>query len=371
MDVAKGLCVVSMTFGHLARGTVVDRFLHLPPYVDGASGFILMSGLVLGMVQRQRVDRTGEQQAGLAMARRTRLIYGLHVALVMAALGLTALTGASAVWLPRVEDEGGWARATARVLLLQVVPPNVDVLSLYVVLFALAAVATALLVRGRLGLLVTAMGVTYLAALVLEWPTATAVGPEAYENGFSWAGWQLVFLSAFVAGWYWRQCQLADLLVSKRVMSTALCGAALLAACGVLGTWLASTPLQQATTAALFEKNSAGPGRALMAWFGFVVLYGTVTHVSRRIGDSWAVPFERMGRRSLDSYVLLTLIMLIAAAGFDLQPVGSPALLLAGSALAAITGWACLRDSLAERTFVWPPMTGTAATGDTRDSAVT
>ena len=366
LDVAKGLCVVSMTSAHLASGTLVDRLLHLPPYVDGASGFILMSGLVLGMVQRRRLTRMGERRALLALARRARLIYLLHVTSVLLALALAHLGRSSAWWLPSVEQEGGWRSATAGVLQLRVLPPYMDVLSLYVVLFALSAVATALLVRGRLGVLSMTTAAIYGVSLI--WPSATTLGAGRWEqDSFNWGGWQLVFLSALSVGWYWEEHELARRLVSKPVLYGSAVLAAVLACCGLIGGALATTPLAEGVVGHAFDKNAAGPGRFIMAWSAFLLLYGSLVHVLQVVRGTWTSPLERIGRRSLDSYVLLTLVMVVAVAGFDLRIEGPGAVLLAAVALAVMLFWSSVRDVRDARSATTRSTPGQA--GDAMDRA--
>ena len=52
LDRVRGLCVVSMVIGHFTGGSVLSKAIHVPLWVDGAMGFVLVSGIVLGIVRR-------------------------------------------------------------------------------------------------------------------------------------------------------------------------------------------------------------------------------------------------------------------------------------------------------------------------------
>jgi hypothetical protein len=54
----------------------LHKITHAPLWIDGATGFVLLAGLVLGMVQA----RVATSRQGLArLGRRTMLVYAAHV----------------------------------------------------------------------------------------------------------------------------------------------------------------------------------------------------------------------------------------------------------------------------------------------------
>src|SRR4051812_42249003 len=55
IDMLRGLCIVSMTTAHLAAGSWPWQVFHVAVLVDGAVGFVLLSGIVLGITQHRNV----------------------------------------------------------------------------------------------------------------------------------------------------------------------------------------------------------------------------------------------------------------------------------------------------------------------------
>ncbi|NLG47179.1 OpgC domain-containing protein, partial [Gordonia sp. (in: high G+C Gram-positive bacteria)] len=59
IDATRGVAIWSMISLHFAAGTIVAAPTHEYPYVDGMSAFVLLSGLVLGIVYQRWVARLG------------------------------------------------------------------------------------------------------------------------------------------------------------------------------------------------------------------------------------------------------------------------------------------------------------------------
>ena len=57
IDLLRGLCIVSMTTAHLAAGSWPWRVFHIGTFIDGAVGFVFLSGLVLGITQSGTIER--------------------------------------------------------------------------------------------------------------------------------------------------------------------------------------------------------------------------------------------------------------------------------------------------------------------------
>ena len=347
IDVVRGACVLVMTFAHLAPLTIVNRLLHLPLWIDGASGFVLLSGLVLGMVQHGRIRRGGLPGAQRALARRALLLYGWHVGIVLLAVLIGSVTGTRAAWLPDADDHGGPVGAVVRTLLLQLNPPYLDILSLYVVLFGFAMVALFLLHRGRVVWLAVASGAVYMGAQAA--PGATTLGAwTGSASQFSWGAWQLLFLSGFVAGWYWRSAGLAARVTSGRVLLAAASVAAVIYLACIPVVYGGQVPAMHDGAVALVEKGRAGPGWTALAWAAFVIAYAVVSRLLSRVPAGWFAPLSTLGRRSLDCYVLLTLLVVLVPvmAGGVVQ--GGTAVAWATGAIAAMCAWVWLRDRLVD-----------------------
>ena len=347
LDVIRGVCIVMMTFGHLAPGTVPTRVLHPAPWVDGASGFVLLSGLVLGMVQRGRLARGGLAGAEKALARRIGVLYAAHVCITSLALVVGTAGWAEASWLPDAAHEGGVGSAVVKALLLQVNPPYLNILSLYVVLLALAMLALPLLVRGHVKTLCAASVALYAVAQLA--PAATTLpGTDGNPGYFAWGAWQLLFLSGFVAGYYWKSADLARRLRSPRVVATAVCSAAVIYAVCLPVVYLDVWPAAHGVAVRFVEKTTAGPGAIILAWVAFVVAYWVLGTI-RSGGLDRLSALSAIGRRSLDCYIVLSLLVILVPAATGRIVVGTPAIVLAVVALAAMRTWVAIRDRVARR----------------------
>jgi hypothetical protein len=348
IDVLRGICVASMVVKHMAMYSLLYKLTHAALWIDGATGFVLLAGLVIGLVQaRAATSRHGLTRLG----RRTLLVYAAHVGLVCLALVCAPWDRMAPQSPPPAAALGGWPSALWQAVTLQINPFNVDILSMYVVLFAVAGVGVTLLRRGHPWVLATASAAAYLAAL---WgPPGWAALPEypGVEGFFDLAAWQALFVSGLLVGWHWRAKGLVQAFESRRLALAAgltvvvLCVAAqLVERVGVLAPWGAVEDL----TRRAFDKGTNGPGRLLLGWCAFTVLYYLLRQGrGGRLQRLLVVAFRRVGRRSLDSFVLLSVAVVVLGAVAPYQT-GSPIGIASAIAVyAVIWCWAWLRDSAA------------------------
>ena len=103
LDVVRGLCIVSMCTAHLAAGSWPYEVAHSAVWVDGAVGFVMLSGVVVGMVQRSTIDRSGLAAGQRRLLRRSAVIYAANLALCLVAFVVVALDPSRAGPYPKVE----------------------------------------------------------------------------------------------------------------------------------------------------------------------------------------------------------------------------------------------------------------------------
>jgi hypothetical protein len=339
LDVFRGACVISMTLGHLAPGSLPFEVTHSIPWFDGASGFVLLAGLVLGMVHERRY-RTGELSTTYtALAKRTAVLYLNHITLVLLALLTGSLTRA-AWYLPDAQSEGGWWEAVGRTLTLRLNPPGIDILSMYLILLVAAAIAIALLSRRSLALLAIVSGSVYIVAQLLPVVTTLPGYADGPVSGFNSGAWQLLFISALVAGWHWEGL-LRTVLTRWPAVACAL----------TLGVMLkvVDGALTREASDWFFNKDNAGPGWLVMAWVVFVVLYWAMSKVPRLVKSRPFTPLAAIGRRSLDSFVLMTCALILAPAVIGQVPTMNQAIVAAGCTLCVMYAWALARDAFERR----------------------
>ncbi|WP_422742558.1 OpgC domain-containing protein [Mycobacterium sp. WMMD1722] len=295
IDAVRGLCIFSMVIGHISFGSTLWGIVHPVPWIDGASGFVLLAGLVVGMVSRRRADVAGVAWSQLRLARRIVLLY-------LSQFALTAL--AVVVSLTTTRPDAGLLDAgqvpPARVVwwlaTMQINPDHIDILSMYVVLQVLAMLWIALSSRRCRLLAVVSSTALYTAALALNWGRLPN-RPDGWAF-FNTAGWQALFGIAFAVGWYWSA--LRDPLRGRVALAVACVGGLAVATAGVIvhhvgaGGWL-------------FDKASCGPARIALALAAFVVLYQLMRFVHAR-APALVGPVALVGSRSLACFIALSVV---------------------------------------------------------------
>jgi len=217
LDVVRGLCIVSMCTAHLAAGSWPYQVAHAAVWVDGAVGFVMLSGVVVGMVQRSTIDRSGLAAGQRKLLRRSAVIYAANLALCLVAFVVVALDPSRAGPYPSVEALGGGMSAVVATLTLQINPHYTSILSLYVVLLLLTTGAVGAPQRRRAPVLIGASLALYVAGRI--WPAVFTFPVQPGVPGVvNWSTWQLMFAGALLIGWYWREPAVRWALTSRRML---------------------------------------------------------------------------------------------------------------------------------------------------------
>lgn len=332
IDVIRGYCIASMVAGHVASGSLLSRGLHAFPAFDGASGFVLLSGLVLGIVQRKRVVADGLAGVQRRTVRRIGVIWTAQVAITLVAIAVVPLARHDHANLPPLTGLGP-LEILVRTALLLLAPPVGSVLRLYVVLLALAMLAYVLLARGRWGLVLAGSVALYCVGVLAPRYTSF-VAFDGHTRGASWAGWQLLFVSGLLVGWYWRTADVAGLLARHPWAWGG--GAAVV---------VLVTQLTYETFPGVYDKLVFAPGRIVTAWAVVILLYVLLGVLARRVSLGVLRPIERIGQRSLDSYVIQAVMIVLVATVVELDPRGLPAQMFAVLVLLVCWAWAEIRHT--------------------------
>src|SRR2546422_339467 len=187
LDLLRGYCVFAMTVDHLDTPTWLyvltggNRF-----FVSAAEGFLFISGLVMGVVYRPIVERSGLPAAAVKALRRSLVLYVVTVGATIGFMWLSSRLGLP--WSVGVDV----LDAVPRVLALRRTFYLTDVLLLYTFLIAIAPVAFYLLRRGRTWLLLGVAWGVWAAHQVrpidMPWPSE--------EGAFYYiAAWQVLFFT--------------------------------------------------------------------------------------------------------------------------------------------------------------------------------
>ncbi|GAC1543563.1 MAG: hypothetical protein NVS3B12_32090 [Acidimicrobiales bacterium] len=319
LDAMRGIFILSMTAGHLASGTDVDRWAHPLVWVDGAAGFVLFSGLVLGMQQQRMGERSGPASGRSWLVRRAGFIFVVHVALTVTALSLRSATGRPA-FLPDVDRFGGPLGALVGVVTLRVQPDFCNVLPLYVVLLLVAVGIVELLRRGHPMVCVGLSFALYAAAQVnshVIFLADLSVG----ANTWSWGAWQALFVGGMVTGWHWSRVRETLHAFRRPIVATAV---GVTTALVVMSNLVASRAWPGATSwvDALFAKYELRPGVPVYLAAATVVTYVGLRRLTAwRAGKAATSALARIGSRSLDCFIMLSLVQLFV---FSVLPADRP-----------------------------------------------
>ncbi len=343
IDALRGACIVSMTTAHLAAGSWPYLVTHSAVFIDGAVGFVLLSGVMVGRTQRRTIDGNGLLAGQRKLLRRIGVIYAAHLALCIVGFLVVAVDPVRNALYAGVAELGGPLPAAVATLSLQVNPHYTSILSLYVVLLLLAMVAVAALSLRQPAPVVAGSLVLYAAGL--RWPDVfTFTERPGTPGAVNWATWQLLFVAALLLGWYWNSAPVRRARASAGVGWAAGTAVVVGAAAG----WVATTGAQAAwkeAIAAPFTDGLLGAGRILMAFAAVIVGY----HFCRWLLRSWPpllTPFALIGRRALDCYVLLSVVVIVLPSLLVYRASGWLAVGVTLDVLALMVGWCLLRDRL-------------------------
>ena len=310
IDVLRGLALCSMVTTHtetFTHKTLLWHAFHVQRWIDGAFLFVVLSGLVTGIVHRRVVDRDGLGASQRKLLRRACLIYVVHVALTVTILAVRSWREVGSFGdVPTWTASGGLARGVLAILRLRLQLDFNDILPMYVCFLAWAVIAVALL-RRQLGWLVAVISViVYALAQAIG---GLALKPHSWDVG----SWQLLFTAGLLIGWSWeherlllaREWRRRVILVSVVVWAV-LAGAALVA------------------RGSMEREFGSGLGRLSGGWLAFVFTGAAMVVAFPLIDRLWrAPPLDRplrmlgvVGCKGLPGFATMVLAIL----ALDLVP---------------------------------------------------
>ncbi|MET0965920.1 MAG: OpgC domain-containing protein [Nakamurella sp.] len=346
IDVLRGLCIISMTTAHLAAGSWPYAAFHVAVLVDGAVGFVLLSGVVLGITQRRTIDRAGLAAGQRRLWRRVGVIYAANLALCLVAVAVVAGDPVRTTEIFHVGALGEPGSVTVSLLTMQLNPHYTSILSLYVVLLLLSAAAVVALAHRAAWIVVAGSFGLYIAGYL--WPAVfTFPLYPGVAGAVNWATWQPLFMAGLLTGWYWWGPSIRRVLASRAVLVGCTALVLFTATLGWVLTTGSAAPWKSAV-ALLFTEGKLGPGTIVMALAAVLVGY----RVCRRLtAIAWRVlsPIARIGRHSLDCYLILSVVVLVLPGIFRYEPAGLVGVGVTFDILVLMFGWCLLRDWLARR----------------------
>jgi hypothetical protein len=206
LDLLRGVCLVKMVLNHLPHAWL-QVLNHGFGFVSGAEGFFFISGAVVGIVYRRRMEELGWRAASRGLVERSAHLYVANLGLVLFFLTLELTDTVHWRFFGHHWPNGlDWP-----MVFTFDQPYFLHVLPRYVVFVAASSLALWLLRRGRtdvlLGVGVALHGWRYLGGSDVHVPFV-----EGDQALFPILAWQLLFLVGLVlgfhrqrvAGWYRR-----------------------------------------------------------------------------------------------------------------------------------------------------------------------
>jgi len=326
IDFMRGLAMTCVIVNHSKLPSLFSWFSYERFWVvTAAEVFVVLSGIVIGIVYGRKLAKQGWRAVGRGLGQRAALLYlafiGVTVSVIaLAALGvdvrsLAAPDGRSPAWFvsPQTMNLAAWRD----VLLMRVGPWAFEIIGLYVWLVVAALPCLFILRYAGWRPLLAASWLLYLWYRVDPHPLTLA----GFESAFPILSWQLLFVHGVTIG-YHRSALTAFATrlppFPRRVAIAAAVGFAIFAFCNPWANgpaWLRLPLLSDERFAYVYAKffglSQLGAGRllnlAVALPFGIAALNPSV------VAQPFARVFVTLGQRSLGAFVLHTYGLLLLA----------------------------------------------------------
>ena len=297
------------------------------------------------MMQRSATERTGQPNYR-RLIDRADLLFIISFGLLTLAL-IVGRAVESNSGLPQASAFDGWWNSLWLAATLQLPARYLDILPMYVVLLIASTGAFALLRHAKVTALALLSCGVYL--LALQWPSLTVL-PALQESqaGFNWGAWQFPFVIAAIVGWNWEQWRLRDTLLTKAALYISAGAFVTLSILAQLLGRFNLTPgaLMRTWASAWFDKYNIGPGRIIFGLAALVLAYWITTWLLERQFLTPVVSFlETLGSRSLDSFVILCIAVILIPAALPYSRAGLWGNIAALVVITLCWGWATFRSS--------------------------
>ncbi|MDE3112102.1 MAG: OpgC domain-containing protein [Chloroflexota bacterium] len=298
IDLLRGFCVFVMIVDHVGGETSWlyaltggNRF-----FVSAAEGFVLLSGVSMGMVHRGVIQKTGVRGMIEKVFGRAWFLYALTVILTITFAAASAALGTP--WAAAATPAKSGGDFALSVLTFRRSYSLTDVLVLYTLLVLAAGPALWLVARGHTALVLVSSWLLW--ALAQVWRGGPPQPWTILDGGFPFAAWQVLFFSGLVLG-YHRQ-RIARWLAPSRTIAAGVAGVVALTAVELIARHLLGATNTVDVQTLLFDKNDARIGRVLAllaaASFGWALV--TLAWAPLRRWTGWLL--LRFGQQALFAY---------------------------------------------------------------------
>jgi hypothetical protein len=207
IDWLRGLAMTCVIINHSKLSSLLSWFSYERLWVvTAAEVFVVLSGVVLGMVYGRRLARDGWRAVVRGLGRRALLLYGAFVGVTVSVLVLAAIGVDVGSLLPSDGETFEWFLAPTTmtmvawrdVLFMRAGPWAFEIIGLYVWLVAAAIPCLLILHRAGWRVVLAASWALYLWYRV----EPHAITASGFEMSFPLLAWQLLFVHGIVIGYH-------------------------------------------------------------------------------------------------------------------------------------------------------------------------
>jgi hypothetical protein len=327
IDWLRGLAMTCVIVNHSRLPSLLSWFSYERLWVvTAAEVFVVLSGVVLGMVYGRRLARDGWPAVVRGLGRRALFLYSMFVGVTVSVLALAAMGVDVSAVAPSDSETAAWfvapdtmtMGAWRDVLLMRSGPWAFEIIGLYV--WLVAAAIPCLLVLHRAG---------WRALLAVSWALYLwyrlephAMTMAGFESAFPLLAWQLLFVHGIAIG-YHRNDVTAFVArlprITTRVAVLATAGFTIFAFCNPWAdgpSWLQLAVVSPERFTHLYENyftlSDLRVGRLLNLSIALPVAYVMLTRYWALVRPLETV-FVVLGRRSLGAFVLHVYGLLLLA----------------------------------------------------------
>ncbi|HAS1001678.1 TPA: OpgC domain-containing protein [Enterobacter cloacae] len=334
IDFMRGIALVMMVVAHTEVMSVFNIFSwERFGLTTGAEGFVILSGFMLGMLNRARLQKVVLLTVSWGLYLRAWKIYRVNIIIIVSFILLAWVPNITLFEVTHFTDRfsgESWSLYPVTpqiketwfniILYLQIGPHQTQILGLYIFLLLFSPLFLGMLQKGKVWWL---LGLSLLVySLWQRWPLRLT--PAEFEFAFPLLAWQFIFVLGMACGWY-----KAELLSFARTPAGKVVMVALVMVSLVLG-FVAQNHTNPFMPPALLlhvippdtfntfyhtwaAKNGLGPVRVLNDIALMVTVYLVLTW--------WWVPLNKMfgwfliplGQHSLYTFILHVYVVLLVS----------------------------------------------------------
>lgn len=345
IDIIRGAVMFALVVSHIEIVSALNLIVwERVGFVSGGEGFVILAGVVTGMVYGGRIRKVGFSQGAQGLIDRALQIYRVNVFIIASIAVLQWVSIADVTEVVSFTDRGAGISYPlftaidaplryhiADILLLRSGPQQAQILGLYVVLLGVSPLVLWLMHARRTG---TALLISWLA-YVAFWAFDTRVSSMQFEQAFPVLAWQVLFVSGMAVGFH-RQAVMAFMatargkavLVLAFIVTTALLVLAQSTPNAFLP-WWSRLPLIgpedfNAMRLEWFAKDTLRPGRIVNYGAVLIVGYAILTRYWRMFERRLGWFFIPLGQHSLYVFIVHVYVVLLVSNvvpfGFTVPP---------------------------------------------------